>query len=229
MLGAFRRAIEIKPEPHRVTVWVEDDMHHMCVVLQHDGRSITAAAGMIMRAPWSTCPGAPAMLSRTFAGVALAQAAQIGGKKQNCTHLFDLAVLAAAHAGDADSIRYDLTVTDPLDGIRFLSGARNGEVLMRWTEQERVYTAPGAIAGRTIFELSGWIAGLERPDAEMARLLRTAAIVSHGRSIPMEEQSDASRIPPNCFTFQPGRRELAERQYDLRDFTRAMDALLSGR
>lgn len=225
---AFHRAIAIMPSEGEVTVFVEDDLHHMRVTLSHDSEVIAAVDAEIIRAPWSTCPGAQAALANTFTGAKLSDAATIGAKKQNCTHLFDIAVLGAAHADEADPVRYDLRVTDPVDSTRILTIARDGEEEMRWIETEKRFTAPEAIEGLTLLELGGWISSLDASEEEMARLLRGSAIISHGRQIPMELQSDATKIPPNCFTFQPGRREISRRISGIHDFTEAMHGPLHG-
>lgn len=225
---AFHRAIVIRPEAGQVTALVEDDLHHMKVTLDHDGEVITCVEGEMIRAPWSTCPGARLALAETFTGAELAAAAGVGAKKQNCTHLFDMAVLAAAHARDAAPTRYDLRVEDPLEGVRPMDIARNGEVRMAWIEKDKRFLAPAAIAGLGYKEMGPWIASLSPAEEEMARLLRGVAVISHGRQIPMEKQSDATRIPPNCHTFQPGQREHAVRVSGIHDFTTAIHGPLDG-
>ncbi|MBH0114618.1 DUF2889 domain-containing protein [Novosphingobium sp. YJ-S2-02] len=226
--GAFHRAIAILPGQGTVTALVEDDLHHMRVTLGHDGTFITAIEGEMIRAPWSTCPGAPAVLAATFTGARLAEAGTVGAKKQNCTHLFDIAVLAAAHALDAAPTRYDLCVEDPEDGVRHMTIARNGTHEMAWVERDRRFVEPPAIAGMGYKDMGAWIASLDPAREEMARLLRGSAVISHGRQIPMEKQSNAMRIPPNCHTFQPGQRERARRISGIHDFTEAMDRPLDG-
>lgn len=225
---AFHRAIVIRPEAGQVTALVEDDLHHMKVTLDHDGEVITCVESEMIRAPWSTCPGAVLALARTFTGAALDAAAGVGAKKQNCTHLFDIAVLAAAHARDTKPTRYDLRVEDPVDGVRHMDIARGGKLCMAWSEKDKRFLAPASIAGLGYKEMGPWIASLAPADEEMARLLRGVAVISHGRQIPMEKQSDATRIPPNCHTFQPGQREHAVRVSGIHDFTTAIHGPLDG-
>jgi hypothetical protein len=97
---------------------VEDDYHLMSVIVHHDGAVATTIESVMRRAPWTTCPGAPAQLAQTFTGVALNAFAARGEKQANCTHLHDLAVLAAGHAFDAAPVVYDMLVSDPVDGKR---------------------------------------------------------------------------------------------------------------
>jgi hypothetical protein len=46
-------------------------------------------------------------------------------------------------------------------------------------------------------------------------------MIANGRTIPLERQSDASRMPVgNCYTFQPQVRAAARRIGEIRDFSR---------
>lgn len=226
MSGAFHRAIHIASDARQVIVELEDDMHRMRLHLFHDKTCISRIEGEILRAPWSTCPGAELQLRSSFEGIPLEEAARAGERKQNCTHLFDIAVLAAAHAGEVSKTFYDLRVSDPVDGSRDLTLDRNGKREMHWIERDGTFASPAEIAGRSFLQLGDWISGLGKAEAEMARLLRGASIVSLGRVIPMELQSDARKVPANCHTFQPGNREQARRISGIYDFTEAMDCPL---
>ena len=99
-LPGFRRRFTVTPAPGCITTAVEDDYHCMAVTLRHDGTTITAVERVGDRPRWPPPPAAAAVLVETFVGTALAEAAQRGFKQANCTHLYDLTVLAAAHAGD---------------------------------------------------------------------------------------------------------------------------------
>lgn len=190
----------------------------MGVTLRHDGRRITGVAAELVRAPWSTCPGAVAKLEETFTGATLDEAVAHGEKKQNCTHLHDMAGYAAAHALDGAPTHYRVIATDPVTGVRNLSVTRNGEPVHHWIERDNRLVEPAELGGRSLFEIGDWLAGLDTAGQEAARILRWGAIVAHGRQIPIEDQSDASRIPPNCYTFQPGRRARARRVGEIVDF-----------
>jgi hypothetical protein len=219
MVPAFHRHVLITPRESAVSAWVEDDYHHMGVTLHHHGAAITRVESEMVRAPWSTCPGAVAQLSATFAGVAIAAAAARGEKTLNCTHLYDMAVIAAAHAHDMLPTHYAMTVSDALDGVRVAEITRDEVSLLRFVEREGVLTEPSAAAGKTLFQLGEWIASLDEAGREAARLLRWGAIIAHGRAIPLERQSDATRMPANCFTFQEGRKERAVRIGRIIDFS----------
>lgn len=198
----------------------------MAVSLQHDGQQITGIACDMDRAPWTTCPGAPLVLERTFLGTALADAARRGEKQANCTHLYDLAVLAAAHAADAAPLVYDIEVSDPAEGLWHAAIARDGAVLVQFSHRDNVLTAPAQLAGTSLFKLRGWIEALPEPKREAARLLQWGTILAHGRVIPMARQSDAAAMPSNCFTFQPQRKGDARRIGRVIDFSAGIAAPL---
>lgn len=228
-LPGFRRRFIVTPKPGWVKSEVEDDYHCMSVTLHHDGKVATKVEAMLARAPWTTCPGAPAQLERTFTGVALDDFASRGEKQANCTHLHDLAILAAAHAHDAVPLVYDILVSDPVEGLRETELRRNGEAVMHWRVKDHELVAPAELAGVSLFKLAPWIATLDPVQKEYARVLRWATLIANGRAIPMEQQSDASKLPPNCFTFQPGRKERAVRVGEIRDFSTGTAQPLDGR
>jgi hypothetical protein len=200
---------------------VEDDFHRMSVTLRHRDGVATQIDAVMERAPWTTCPGAVRQLQSTFTGVALADFAERGEKRENCTHLHDLATLAATHAFDATPLVYDVVVSDPVNGRNEALVRRNGETLLHWKLEGGVVTRPAEMAGLTLDRLGRWIASLSPQLQEAARVLRWGAMIAHGRSIPLERQSDATRMPVgNCYTFQPDRRNAARRIGEIRDFSR---------
>lgn len=216
----FRRRFRIEPAPGRVVAAVEDDFHAMAVMLRHDGRVVTAVDAMMDRAPWTTCPGAAAVLQRAFEGAALADFATLGGKTQHCTHLYDLALLAAAHAGDSAAVRYEVVTSDPdAAGLVASEIRRNGAVVLALRLEHDIVIEPAEASGMHLFKLRPWIETLTPDLREAARILQWATLIAHGRTTPMELQSDASRMPPNCFTFQPENAQKARRVGKSVDFS----------
>ncbi len=217
----FRRRFRVTPGDGSVRAQVEDDFHCMSVIVQHRDGVATRIEGTMERAPWTTCPGAVQRLQETFTGVALDRFADRGEKRENCTHLHDLATLGAVHARDTQPLVYDVVVSDPVDGRNEAVLRRNDRELMHWTLQDGVVTQPVEIAGLTLDKLGSWIGSLSPQLQEGARVLRWGAMIAHGRRIPLERQSDAMRMPVgNCFTFQPDRRTAARRVGEIRDFSR---------
>lgn len=223
----FRRRFRVTTAAGWVRSEVEDDYHCMAVILHHADGVVQRVEAQQQRAPWSTCPGAVAQIEQTFTGVALAAFVTRGEKTENCTHLHDLALLAAAHAGDVAPLVYDILVSDPVDARREIELRRNGEPLLHWSEVQGRLVAPVVLDGLRLDQLRAWIDTLDPAHQEAARLLRWGAIIAHGRSIPLERQSDASRMPPNCYSFQPHRASLARRIGEIRDFSRGTAEPLS--
>lgn len=218
-LPGFRRRFRITPEPRRISCEVEDDYHCMMVVVNHDGESVTSIEPTMRRAPWTTCPGAEAQLQSTFNGVALAEIARRGEKRSNCTHLYDLTLLAARHAAATKTVIYDILVSDPIDDKRLAEIRKNGETVMEWTESGFKIVSPPALQGTPLFDMREWISGLDAERQEYAKLLQWGTMLANGRSIPLENQSDATKMPPNCYTFQPERAKTAKRVGEIRDFS----------
>lgn len=219
-LPGFRRRFRITPAPGVVRSEVEDDFHCMSVTVHHRNGVTTALEPVLSRAPWTTCPGAVDQLKQTFSGVPLAMYVERGEKRENCTHLHDLATLAATHAFDGEQIVYDILVSDPVQGLRSAEIRRNGRALMRWTLAEWRIVDPPELVGVTLDQLNRWIASLDPQQQEAARLLRWGAMIANGRTLPLERQSDAGRMPSNCYTFQPERKIHAQRIVAIRDFSR---------
>jgi hypothetical protein len=218
-LPGFRRRIRITPARDSVSAALEDDFHCMAVTLRHDGTTITGVAAVTERVPWSTCPGARAVLEASFTGQPLGAAPR--DKRANCTHLYDLAVLASAHAGDGVPFDYEVLVGDAVEGVQAAEIRHAGAALLRWEIAEgMVLRAPAAIAGRRLTELRDWIATLPAPQAEAARMLQWMCLVAHGRPMPLEQQNDATLMPANCFTFQPEMAKMARRALQRIDFSR---------
>ena len=217
----FRRRFRITPMQQQVRCEVEDDFHCMAVTVEHDGEVATAIEPSMQRAPWTTCPGAIEQLKTAFVGVALTAFPLQGSshKQQNCTHLYDLALLAANHAFDSDKSVYDIFVSDPIGGERTAELHTKGAVILSWTESDFKIVLPEEMAGILLFNMREWIDALPPQQQEMARLLRWANMIANGRTIPIEQQSDATQMPPNCYTFQPQRAPTAKRVGEIVDFS----------
>jgi hypothetical protein len=219
-LPGFRRRFIVTPAAGRVSSEVEDDYHCMGVTIHHDGTAATKIEAVMQRAPWTTCPGAVLKLEQTFAGVSLRGFAARGEKRTNCTHLHDLAVLAAAHAFDSEPLVYDILVSDPIEGRRQSQLRRNGAAVLGWTQVEGRFVEPAQLAGVSFDEMRPWMESLDPVRQEAARLLRWGSTLAHGRTIAWERQSDSSRLPiGNCYTFQPERSAQARRVGLIRDFS----------
>ncbi len=222
-LPGFHRRFRVTPGQGWVKAEVEDDFHHMVAVLHHEEGVITRVEPTMVRAPWTTCPGAEGVLVETFQGAELAEVASRGHKTRNCTHLYDLVLLAAAHAQEQAPLVFDILVTDPVDGRRRAEIRRDGNLLLAWTEESFRLVEPDDLAGLELGDLRSWLDTLEPDMREAARLLRWGNMIANGRLIPLEQQSDATQMPPNCYTFQPDRAVVAKRVGVIRDFSKGLE------
>jgi hypothetical protein len=219
-LPGFRRRFRITPGPGSVRGEVEDDYHCMAVTIHHDGKTATAIEPLMERAPWTICPGAVATLRETFTGVVLADFAARGEKRENCTHLHDLSILAAAHAADHAPLVYDILVSDPIDGRRRVELRRNGFAVLGWVDAQYAIVEPAELAGMRLDKMRPWIETLDAQGQEAARLLQWGAILAHGRSRSLQDQSDARTMGTDrCYTFQSRRVASAKRIGVIRDFS----------
>ncbi|MCB0995257.1 MAG: hypothetical protein KDB21_09220, partial [Acidimicrobiales bacterium] len=209
-----------------------------CVLHHRDGR----VAGWDvdpLRTPWSPCAGSATQLDELIgtplSTSTLASAAGLDVRQQ-CTHLFDLALLTISHAARGIAERhYDATVPDWTEPPFAATLDRDGRRMLRWelgTTAE--ITAPPGFAGVSL--RGGFLAWSEQrlhPDlAEAAQVLRRAVWLSPARLIDLEGCDDAiesSLTPGVCWTAQPERITLAPRvRHSLRDHGPSADGMLAG-
>jgi len=203
-LPGFRRQIRLTPAPGQVTAAVVDDFHDMEVTIAHDGATITALASETRRAPFTLCPGAGRAARRTFVGLPLARALKSSEKPNNCTHLYDLAALAAAHAGDEAPAVFDILISDPIaqrDGLVLAEVRRDGAVVWQWRLRRDAVVAPEAIAGRHLRELRQWIAGLNPEQAEGARMLQWCCLMAEARLVDVVTEESTAHMALSCYAF----------------------------
>lgn len=228
-LPGYRRRFVVTPRPGWVRAELEDDYHCMSVTIHHADGVATAIEPVMHRAPWTTCPGAEAKLAETFTGVPLAAFAARGEKQYNCTHLHDLATLAAVHADETRPIVYDVLTSDPVDRLSRVELRRDGETVFAWTLDYFTIVAPEDVAGIDLLRMKPLLERLDPLGQEGAKILRWGIMVGSGRMIPLPDQSDATRMPPNCFTFQPEMKVKATRVGMIRDFSVGDAKPLDGR
>ncbi len=201
-LGA-RRLQLIEPEPGRVTAEVEDDYHRFFVELRHDGERITGVGTEAKRFPWTTCPSAGDHLVERLTGVALRDVEGHEAPLSHCTHMLDLAILAAAHARDAEPTLYEMLIDDPTDSPRQAILRRNGLETLRWMIDGTALVAPGMMVGRDLRQLRHWIGEVDLSLREPARVLRRAAYIARGRGFDFSKLTTASAVSAvmACYTF----------------------------
>jgi hypothetical protein len=214
-----------------ISAGLEDDFHHFEIHLAFDDGSITAIAADAMRFPWSTCGGAGDFLAKALVGRSLSAIAALDAFT-HCTHLYDLAGLAAAHAEDAEPCQFDMFVTDRRDESCSATLKRDGADVLDWSLHGTVIETPENWAGIDLRQLSSLRGQLPPHLVEAAFILRRAIFVSGGRTTPAAHSIQRpSDLGPQrqgvCYTYQSKRSGIASRTpHWWRDFSGAPDTLL---
>jgi hypothetical protein len=199
----MRRIQMIDPRPGRVTAEVEDDYHRFFVELSHDGERITNVRTTAKRFPWTTCPAAGDHLAERITGATLREIEGREAPLSHCTHMLDLAILAAAHAHDREPTLYEMLVDDPHAGPRKAVLRRNGVETIHWLIDDTTLVAPGMMAGRDLRQLKHWIDEIDAALREPARVLRRGAYIARGRGYDYSRLTTASAVNAAvaCYTF----------------------------
>ncbi len=241
--GLFRRRIRLTRQHHQVHGELEDDCHGFQVTLQHDGHVVTAITGAALRVPLTSCAGALQPL-QALVGCALdaSPSAIIAQAKprSNCTHWYDLSLLALAHAMQSEAVRvYDVEVDDaPADG----GAARaevflNGRSVLRWQLQGTSIVEPQEHAGKPVLHgFSAWAYGaFDGAEREAAFVLSKGVFVAFSRMFDMsgiggQPALSHTNMLGACYSYSAGVVESSYRQFDtVRDFSTTPEQLLTFR
>ncbi len=232
---AYRRKTIADAGAFETYAAMEDDFHHFTVRLRHDGTHVTALEGEAVRFPWSTCPGATAVLDQLI-GAPLRPTADDPGRKthiaEHCTHLYDVAKFAIAQSARGGRRQYDVIIPDVTDGYTVGDISRDGVPVFRWEVRNRVVIAPPAFAGHNLPGRAEWPEGsiTDADSLEAAMMLRRALVIFRGRASEYPAVARADQVPGGfgtCFTYQPenapnGRWVMVEM-----NFTESADPLLA--
>jgi hypothetical protein len=224
----------------RVVADMEDDFHRFRVELEHDGRRVVRVRGDARRFPWTECRGAATPL-RALEGMPLFPSSTAVGDhtnpRANCTHLFDLAGLAVAHAhGGRTRRRYDMEVPDrDRQGRTRARLARDGDPLLDWEIEGTAILGPAPFAG-VAMRGAGFLTWTGRElDVELAEAavaLRRACFIAMGRARDLDDAPTAATYMDiaggSCHSFTPGIAERATRMRgSAHDFTHRPELLLA--
>lgn len=231
----FRRRIELAgrhdSQGGQVRAVLEDDFHHFRVVLDHRGGQVTAVRGEAPRHPFSACPGAAPELQR-LAGMRLDDIAHsvnlYTDATQQCTHMFDLAGLAAAAAARGDRARrYDIEIPRHVGGRTHAFLERDGRLLLDWSVENSTILGPDPYTGVDMRQgMARWALGtLPADEAEAALVLRRCALISLGRLKDIDKEPHAHPTG-RCYAQQPQRAPQAIRMLGSTwDFSAQAEAL----
>jgi hypothetical protein len=233
----YRRHIRLDAHGRQVAGELADDAQHFRVRLRHDGSRVLTIDGEAVRHPWSTCAEAAAVL-REIERMPLSRRCTAVGEFSNarhhCTHWFDLAGLAVAHAAVGRASReYRCAVWGAPGEIAIATLERDGEPLLDWRLDGMTIRGDAPFDGRSLKDaFQSWAEGELDPDlAEAAIVLRRAAYISPVRFFDLdryERPGDVTPIAGQCFTYTDGNAQRAERQIgSKRDYTSRPEALLA--
>ena len=245
--GSYRRRIRlVATSPTVVESGMEDDLHSFTVRVEHDGEQVRKVTADAIRQPWSTCHEAAEPLhvveGMTLSPSCLAVGARTDATRQ-CTHLFDLAGLAAAHAwrvaaGGRARRQYDMSMAYvPLSEAarqpRDVTLLRDGAPVLTYAVAGLKVVGPepyaSADARGGFFRWAE--ANLPPDEAEAAVVLKRASLIGLSRGLDLDRYATIADMPgvaPVCWTQQPERAPVAFRVKGMiRDHDPAPDRMLA--
>jgi hypothetical protein len=214
-----------------------DDAQHFRVRMRHDRERVVSIDGDAVRHPWSTCPEALRPL-RKLEGMALSPrctaVGDLANARHHCTHWFDLAGLAIAHAATGRVSReYRCAVWGSVEEDGHATLERDGEPLLAWRLHRMTILGEAPFDGRALQGgFQDWAEDNLEPDlAEAAIVLRRACSISPVRFFELDQFKVASDVQPvtgQCYTYTEGTAQRARRQHgSRRDYTDNPEALLA--
>lgn len=219
-LGLWRRIV-LQPGPGWIGAALEDDMHCFSIRLDHDGERITKVIAKAHRTPWSACPGATAFIAKELTGELLAEVAR-RDPTQHCTHLLDMAIVAAAHAHDTSPTVFDMQVADRVEGRTTATLFQDGAERLHWQLQDTIIEGPERFAGLDIKRVSKWKHDFPLQEAEWSTLLRRAIFISGGRVYQPPMGKRAAEMGPMrmgvCYNYQVPQADKSTPIFDRREF-----------
>lgn len=204
--AGFHRRIRLYPFPNRIVAGLEDNLHFFAMELAHADQQVIGLQMRAERYPWTSCAHAPAFLEEQLVGKKLDELAQMD-MFQHCTHLFELAVLCAAHAGEGAPIQYDLHVDDWVGNRTRVRLLTDDQPVLDLDIKGKIVDTPGEWFGRDVFQLSQAQQEFDAASREKVMLVARAIYVSLGRAAPMVERAAdrGPRILGVCYSYQPHR------------------------
>jgi hypothetical protein len=246
--GRLRRLIELRADADSVIGWLEDDFHHFGVTLHHRDGRIADVSAVAIRAPWTTCAGAAIPLRALIGQPLVERASDIGrliDMRLQCTHIFDLAGLAIAHAWHRRlARRYEAVVPDRGGVAQKTENPRktdvveatltcDGALVQAWRIDEERIVGPENLAGRPLNRgFRAWTEALPVDEAEFAFVLRRAIFVSGGRGVDLDVlgTADETGLPFVCHSLQPAQRLQALRNHgNTHDYAAGSEGMLASR
>ena len=236
--GILRRRILLKNKAGNVIAELEDNFHALRVVLSHDSKVVTGISAEAIRVPNNTCDGAVNLLQDLVGARFSASPRAIIGytkRRANCTHLYDLAVLAVSQTWRGETRRrYDIEIPDEVKGVTTSNVRRNGQTVLRWTLKNNVIQSPRLFRGlHAVQGIRPWLEkNLEGDELEAAITLHQGHFVAQSRiynlnAIAGHRLAEDTMMEGVCYAYSPG---IIEKGYCLanavKDFTHSPEKML---
>lgn len=214
----FRRVIfDVTSTECRVAM--EDEHHYFILQLGHDGERITSVASTARRTPWTLCPEAERQL-QTFVGQPLRQRIAINlpdiDSKQQCTHQYDLLMVALSQALRPGRREYVAKVRGAMHEYRHAELWLDEEKLLDWRLRGTVIDSQDQCNQQDLRSIMPWAdEHLEDQMLEALFVQRRAVMVAASKGFNLDlipNAGVAMRARAGaCFVFQPERAEQAVR------------------
>jgi len=215
----FYRRLLFDVTSSECSIAMEDEHHYFVIQLGHDGQRITSLNSKALRTPWSVCPQADLRL-QDFVGQPLRERIavtldDIDGKQQ-CTHQYDLLMLALSQALRPGRREYLCKVTGAMHEYRHAQLWLNDGQLLDWHLQGTRIDSEDVFDQQDLRSIMGWADSmLDNQTLEALYVQRRAVMVAAAKGVNLDMISDAGKLMKHrsgaCFAFQPERAHQATR------------------
>lgn len=215
----FYRRVVFDVTATECQVAMEDEHHYFILNLGHDGERITSVASAAHRTPWTICPQAASRLQE-FVGQPLRQRIAVNlpdiDGKQQCTHQYDLLMVALSQALRPGRREYIAKVIGAMHDYRHAELWLDGEKLLDWRLRNTAIDSNDQFDQRDLRNIMPWAEQhLDDQTLEALYVQRRAVMVAASKGIDLDQINNAGQIMKvrsgACFVFQPERADKAVR------------------
>lgn len=215
----FYRRIIFETNETKCHVAMEDEHHYFVLELGHDGKQLTSVNSTSRRTPWTVCPQAAARLQefvgqplRTRIAVNLAEI----DSKQQCTHQYDLLMVALAQAARPGRREYVAKVIGAMHEYRHAQLWLNDEKLLDWRLRGTTIHSSDEFDQQDLRNIMPWAEQtLNDQQLEALFVQRRAVMVAASKGFNLDLINNAGQAMAAragaCFVFQPERADQALR------------------
>ncbi|WP_101757880.1 DUF2889 domain-containing protein [Oceanicoccus sp. KOV_DT_Chl] len=198
--GVFRRRVRLSGQAGKVVAELEDCCHGFRSVVYHDGQQVTDIQAEALRIPLTTCTGAvepiKALIGTDLNSSTLDIHRQVS-INANCTHIYDLTLLAIAHCRRGNTERiYDVAVEDEAGTTSEATVHLNQQLIHKWQTKDFAVLEPQAIAGKPMMKgFTLWANDtFDGDDREAAFVLQKGYFVAQARIYDMDKLDGVAAV-----------------------------------